>query len=80
MTESRIHEGFGPITDHFTAAAREAFEVRLAALATGLDADESQLIREAVAQALYSNARLKLNRVLLLELHAAKLAGELTAE
>ncbi|MFD0324746.1 type 2 lanthipeptide synthetase LanM family protein [Lysobacter gummosus] len=80
MTESRIHEGFGPITDHFTAAAREAFEVRLAALASGLDADESQLIREAVAQALYSNARLKLNRVLLLELHAAKLAGELTAE
>ncbi|ALN88090.1 type 2 lantibiotic biosynthesis LanM family protein [Lysobacter capsici] len=80
MTESRIHEGFGPIIDHFTAAARDAFDTRLAALSAGIDARESELIRAALAQALYENARLKLNRVLLLELHAAKLGGELTAE
>ena len=80
MTESRIHEGFGPITDHFTAAARAAFDIRLKALASGLDDGETELIRSVVLQALYENARIKLNRVLLLELHAAKLAGELTAE
>ncbi|KQZ68000.1 MULTISPECIES: type 2 lanthipeptide synthetase LanM family protein [unclassified Lysobacter] len=80
MTESRIHEGFGPIIDHFTAAARDAFETRLAALSAGIDAQESELVRAALTQALYENARLKLNRVLLLELHAAKLGGELTAE
>jgi len=79
MTESRIHEGFGPIIDHFTAAARAAFDARLAAWSADLDVRESELIREALAQALYENARLKLNRVLLLELHAAKLDGELTA-
>ena len=80
MTESRIQEGFGPIIDHFTAAALAAFETRLAALPAGLDAAESALVRAAVAQALYENARLKLNRVLLLELHAAKHFGELTAD
>ncbi|MEH6418154.1 type 2 lanthipeptide synthetase LanM family protein [Pseudomonas sp. CGJS7] len=80
MAESRIHEGFGPITDHFTADARAALDVRLAALPPGIDADELELIRAATLQALYENARLKLNRVLLLELHAAKHLGELTAE
>ncbi|QWP75401.1 type 2 lantipeptide synthetase LanM family protein [Lysobacter sp. K5869] len=80
MTASRMDEGFGPIIDRRIAAANDAFAARLAAAGHGWDADEAALIRATVAQALYANARLKLNRVLLLELHAAKHSGELEGD
>jgi type 2 lantibiotic biosynthesis protein LanM len=80
MTEGHIPEGFRPIIEHFTAAAREEFAAKLAEFCSDIDAEESQLIHSAAGQALYANARLKLNRVLLVELHAAKHEGELTAE
>ncbi|WP_242112126.1 type 2 lanthipeptide synthetase LanM family protein [Luteimonas aquatica] len=80
MTDSRIQEGFGPIIDHFTADARALFAARLGQCAAGLDAGEAELIRLAAGRALYANARLKLNRVLLLEMHGAKHAGELDAQ
>lgn len=80
MTEGHIPEGFRPIIEHFTAAARDEFAARLAEFSSDFDAEESALIRSAAGQALYANARLKLNRVLLVELHAAKHEGELTAE
>lgn len=72
-------DAFAPIIDHFTASARAGLAKRLAAIA-GLDAGEISLIRKAADEALRSNARLKLNRVLLLELHAANRCGQLTAE
>ncbi|MET4726990.1 type 2 lantibiotic biosynthesis protein LanM [Lysobacter enzymogenes] len=77
MAASRMDEGFGPIIDRFTAGADAAFAARLAAAAQDWDAEESALIRATAAQALYANARLKLNRVLVLELHAARHSGEL---
>ena len=76
MAASRMDEGFGPIIDRFTAGADAAFAARLAAAAQDWDAEESALIRATAAQALYANARLKLNRVLVLELHAARHSGE----
>lgn len=78
MPASRMDEGFGPIIDHFVAAETAAFAARLAA--HDWDADEAALIRATAAQALYANARLKLNRVLLLELHAAQHGGELEGD
>lgn len=43
----------------------------------GLSDSERQLIAQAAERALFENAERKLNRMLLLELHAAKLAGDL---
>lgn len=74
----RMSDGFAPIIDHFTASSRALLVARLTGLAR-LDAEEKALIRMAAEDALNASARLKLNRVLLLELHAAKLAGELPA-
>ncbi|WP_158628780.1 type 2 lanthipeptide synthetase LanM family protein [Dyella choica] len=79
MAETRTADAFAPIIDHFTASARAALEQCLTAV-TGLDAGEVSLIRKTADEALRSNARLKLNRVLLLELHAANRCGWLTAE
>lgn len=76
MTEP-THDAFAPIVEGFTLQARAAFAARLGACA--LDAAEAQIVRAAADDALNANARLKISRVLLLELHAAKRAGELTA-
>lgn len=80
MAEIPAPEGFAPIIRHFIAASCEAFGARLAAYSCAIDAVEAHLIRTAGEAFLYANARGKLNRVLLLELHAAKRAGELTAD
>ncbi|MFC4761745.1 type 2 lanthipeptide synthetase LanM family protein [Dyella koreensis] len=80
MVETNTPDAFVRIIEHFTASTREAFAACLAELSTELDLDEAALIRSATEEALHHTARLKLNRVLLLELHAAKRAGELTAE
>lgn len=80
MTEPTPDDAFAPIIESFTGEARAAFAGRLAAHAPALDAAETAVVRAAADEALRANARLKLNRVLLLELHAAKRAGELTAD
>ncbi|MBE1161786.1 type 2 lanthipeptide synthetase LanM family protein [Dyella acidiphila] len=79
MAETLTPDAFAPVFEHFTATVRTALGKRLAAMA-GLDAGEVLLIRKAADEALRANARLKLNRVLLLELHAANRCGQLTAE
>lgn len=79
MAETHTSDAFAPIVDHFTASARAALVQRLAAVCE-LGAGEISLICKAADEALRSNARLKLNRVLLLELHAANRCGQLTAE
>lgn len=79
MSETDTLDAFAPIIDRFTTSARLAFAQRLDVL-SGLDANERSLIRLAGEEALRSSARLKLNRVLLLELHAANRIGQLTAE
>ena len=79
LAETHTPDAFAPIIDRFTASARAGLAERVAAI-FGLDASEISLIRRAADEALRSNARLKLNRVLLLELHAANRCGQLTAE
>jgi type 2 lantibiotic biosynthesis protein LanM len=79
MADTKTPDAFAPIIEHFTVSARTAFAERLALL-PGLDADEVLLIRETSDESLRLNARLKLNRVLLLELHAANRSGQLDAE
>lgn len=73
-------DAFIRIVEHFTADSRAAFADRLAALSSRLDPGEEGVVRAAAEEALRANARLKLNRVLLLELHAAARTGELAAE
>jgi type 2 lantibiotic biosynthesis protein LanM len=77
--ETQTSDAFAPIIEHFTASARAALAERLAAI-SGLDPGEVSLIRETADEALRFNARLKLSRVLLLELHAANRCGQLNAE
>jgi type 2 lantibiotic biosynthesis protein LanM len=79
MTETKTHDPFAPIIDHFTASVRATCADRLTRL-PGLDAGEVELICKTADVSLRSSARLKLNRVLLLELHAAKRSDLLTAE
>ncbi|MBW8808617.1 MAG: type 2 lantipeptide synthetase LanM family protein [Lysobacter sp.] len=79
MSETVSTDAFARIIDHFAAPARATFTARLATLSTQLSPAETALIQAAADEALYNNTRLKLNRVLLLELHAARRAGELTA-
>lgn len=75
--QSRIHDGFDPIVRHFTAASCEALDAYLAAISSDIDADEARIIHAVAAETLQANARIRLNRVLLLELHAAKRAAQL---
>jgi type 2 lantibiotic biosynthesis protein LanM len=80
MVETNAPDAFARIFESFTASTRAKFAARVAELSADLDFDEATLVRKAAEEALNSSARLKLNRVLLLELHAAKRAGELVAE
>ena len=80
MSETVSPDAFARIVDHFSAGARAGFAARLASLSPRLTPAEAALAQAAADEALRGNARLKLNRVLLLELHAARRAGELTAD
>jgi type 2 lantibiotic biosynthesis protein LanM len=78
MADSQPHDTFAPIIAFLTAGVRRQLAHDLAAQA-GLSADEKNILSRTADRALLDNAARKLNRVLLLELHAAKLSGELTA-
>lgn len=79
MSETSALDAFARIIEHFAAPACAAFAGALAGLSPGLDKDEAALIRSVADEALCVSVRLRISRMLLLELHAAKLAGELTA-
>ncbi|WP_031369976.1 type 2 lanthipeptide synthetase LanM family protein [Lysobacter antibioticus] len=80
MSDTRSGESFLPIIEMFTADARRALGASLEALAPRLHGDEIALLRQVGEQGLNDNARLKISRTLLLELHAARLGGQLDAE
>ena len=80
MSESSAATTFAEIVDRHSRACRAALAAELAQLSAQLDADEIALIAAAGDEALVESARLKLNRVLLLELHAAQRAGDLDAD
>lgn len=79
MTEAITPNAFAPVVEQFTASSRSAFRTHLAGFSDRLDAGEAALILAEAEHALRVSAQLKLNRVLLLELHAAGRAGELAA-
>jgi type 2 lantibiotic biosynthesis protein LanM len=78
--ESRIRGGFAPVVESFASAQCTAFAACLARISADIDPDEARLFREAAEKALHASAALKLNRVLLLELHAARLTGQAGAD
>jgi type 2 lantibiotic biosynthesis protein LanM len=78
MSAAPSNDTFLVIIDFLTAEARQPTTDRLLSL-PGLGADERAVLVEEATRALRESAERKLNRVLLLELHAAKLGGQLTA-
>ncbi|WNL45748.1 type 2 lanthipeptide synthetase LanM family protein [Dyella sp. BiH032] len=79
MSEAPSNDTFLVIIDFLTADARQAMTERLLSV-PGLGAEERAVLLQEALRALRESASRKLNRVLLLELHAAKLSGQLTAE
>ncbi len=78
MGEVPSTDTFAVIIDTLTADARRAVTEKIAAQ-PGLTKDERDALAREAGRALHDSAERKLNRVLLLELHAAKLSGQLTA-
>lgn len=72
MTEPTRAANFSSLVDRHSRHVRSAFAEDITALAPALDPAEIALIVAAGDAALVESTRLKLNRVLLLELHAAK--------
>ncbi len=70
---------FDRVIDTVIVDARSRLDARLDDASRGLDDEERAIVSAAAHQALTGNARRKLNRVLLLELHAAQLGGQLRA-
>lgn len=73
-------QSFADVIGYFTRTTRTAFRANLRAQASHLSETELAIVDAAAVDALHANARLKLNRILLLELHAARRAGELGSE
>ena len=78
MSAAPSNDTFLVIIDFLTAEGRQPTTDGLLSL-PGLGADERAVLVEEATRALRESAERKLNRVLLLELHAAKLDGQLTA-
>jgi lantibiotic modifying enzyme len=76
MSDAPSNDNFLVVIDALTADVRQATTERLLALPGLDDAERAVLLQEAL-RALRESASRKLNRVLLLELHAAKLSGQL---
>jgi type 2 lantibiotic biosynthesis protein LanM len=78
MSDAPSNDTFAVIIDFLTADARQSVTDRILSLPQ-LSAIEGAILAQAAGRALHDSAERKLNRVLLLELHAAKLSGQLTA-
>ncbi|KAF1004542.1 MAG: hypothetical protein GAK28_03919 [Luteibacter sp.] len=76
MDASAPQNAFAPVIAFLTTDVRRQLAADIASQ-PGLDDDERRLVSDMADRALLLNAERKLNRVLLLELHAAKLGGEL---
>lgn len=72
------HRSFDPVLDRLLAPVNGRLAVQLGAT-RGLTAAEVDAIRLGAVEALYQSARLKVLRILVLEVHAARVSGRLTA-
>jgi len=77
MDEAQSRNTFAEIIKYLTANIRESVAVEIAAQ-PNLSSTEIQIVKQVAERALLDSAERKLNRVLLLELHAAKLSGQLS--
>lgn len=80
MTQTEAADAFARIHHHFAASSCSTFEARLSEIGHLLSPEETSIFRSTANEALYKSTRLRLSRVLLLELHAARLAGALDAD
>jgi len=78
MGDAPSNDTFLGIIDYLIREAWQSMADQLRSI-PGLSGDESAILAREAHQALRDNAERKLNRILLLELHAAKLSGQLTA-
>jgi class II lanthipeptide synthase len=67
---------FTTVLEHLTSSACLGLKARISQI-NGIEEGERKIILDAAFEAIQNNAKLKLNRVLLLELHAAKRCDEL---
>ncbi|MGN6235526.1 type 2 lanthipeptide synthetase LanM family protein [Dyella sp.] len=79
MADITVPDAFRPVIDHFILTARAELLGLIDPLCPALAHNELALIDAVGTQALRNSAWLRLSRLLLLELHAAKLGGMLTA-
>ena len=77
MDDAASGTEFDRVIDVIVSNACESLDVQMAAASQGLASEERSVLAAAAQRALLANARRKLNRVLLLELHAAQLSGQL---
>ncbi|MCF7752579.1 type 2 lantipeptide synthetase LanM family protein [Bacillus subtilis subsp. subtilis] len=78
MAGTTVVDCFALVINHITAEQRSALSQRLHQLGPGLSTGEIALIFAQAEAALLEHAHLKLNRLLLLELHAAVRSGAIT--
>ncbi len=78
MTASAMNS-FSRIVRHYVAPVSTGCAARLQILGPALSAGEIDLLQAQAHTALLENAQLKLNRLLLLELHAAVRAGQVSS-
>ncbi|TCV95971.1 type 2 lantibiotic biosynthesis protein LanM [Luteibacter rhizovicinus] len=76
MDESHSQNTFASIIEYLTADARQSLAKDIS-MQAALGEDEIRIVQQVADRALLDSAERKLNRVLLLELHAAKLSGQL---
>ncbi len=79
MTVATAAETFSRIVHHRLSAHRTQLQTGLQRLSPGLASEEVERLFEQAYAALHANAQLKLNRVLLLELHAGVRSGQIVA-
>lgn len=79
MTVTTAAETFSRIVHHRLKDHRSQAQQRLQSLVPDLHPDEVERLQDQAYAALHANAQLKLNRVLLLELHAGVRSGQLDA-
>lgn len=77
--QGRTQNGFEPIFRHFAAPSVGRLAAAISEQSGDFDAAERRLLHGVAERALWVNVQARLSRVLLLELHAAKLSEQLHA-
>lgn len=76
--QSSRRGSFDPVLDRLIAPVTEWLAVQLGAI-PGLTDTEVDAVRQSASAALHQSARIRLSRVLVMEVNAARLSGQLTA-